>query len=70
MRDSLQFCRLCDSVLGRMLARHLSFISALWTESELREREGEGGREKQRDEGGLAADNSSRPLGRSRGYRV
>lgn len=29
MRDSLQFCRLCDSVLGWMLARDLSFITAL-----------------------------------------
>lgn len=55
MRDSLQFCRLCDSVLGRMLARHLSFISALWPESELREREreGEGGRDREMREGSL-----------------
>lgn len=27
-------------MLGRMLARHLSFISAPWPESELREKEG------------------------------
>ena len=48
MRDSLQYCRLWDSVLGRMLARDLSFISARWRESELRERE----RERERVEGG------------------
>ena len=46
MRAWLQFCRLCDCVLGRMLAPDLSFISALWTQSELRERGGG-------DEGGL-----------------
>ena len=70
MRDSLQYCRLWDSVLGRMLARDLSFISARWRESELREREGEREGERERVEGGLAADSSSRPLGRCRGYRV
>jgi len=39
--DRLLFCLLSGSLLGRMLVPDLSFISARWTESELRERGGE-----------------------------
>lgn len=67
MRHSLQLCRLCDSVLGRMLARHLSFISAPWPESELREKERGRVGETEMREGSLPPGLS--PIGQTQGLQ-